>query len=596
MEKKADRMKPYYARNEEKRIILYDSLEINNEKYSAVDICFVCDTTGSMDKYIEPVRLILINFLDNVAKLINTKPRVAFVGYKDKLKDESNNVIPTPIEVRNFTTDYESMVEFITGIDCEGGSDTCEDVVEALKRALMLDWSSDLNYVYLIADAPPHGARYHLADVSDDFLEEDKDKPLEKLATHYRKSKINLAIIRCNNIVDIMIETISKYYNSRANKLRVIQINNEDLLKEDFTKHFLITLSKDIADLLAESRERDFKRIKRGTAELKEVEIDSEIKDGAQFSGVSYVGSISDIAFDNGKYNYNFSINKSEELKCKLAKQIVGTGLFSNCYHLQIKEDTSYVAKVPKILLTEPEEFRPEIEGTLLTDYFAKKFNKLLAKAESNAQNTEAATAARTMITVLPLKIIQGSLDPSIESKERRVFLAQSFLNGQYIKFNNNYGWRRQEQDKSTLLAQAFSHFTYEASMGYMMITDIQGIKKERDGIIITDPAIHSYVLKDHFGETNHGKIGMIRFFKTHDCNDYCKKLMLLNSKTIDKTKIESIKEKYKKEEDLNHLYKDFTINLDAWKKRIQSFDPKLDPDVAPVEIEEEDFVSRLIN
>jgi len=40
-------------------------------------------------------------------------------------------------------------------------------------------------------------------------------------------------------------------------------------------------------------------------------------------------------------------------------------------------------------------------------------------------------------------------------------------------------------------------------------------------------------------------------------------------------------------------LYKDFTINLDMWKKRTQSFDPRLDPDVVPVEIKEE---GRVIN
>ena len=83
--------------------------------------------------------------------------------------------------------------------------------------------------------------------------------------------------------------------------------------------------------------------------------------------------------------------------------------------------------------------------------------------------------------------------------------------------------------------------------------------RKERDEITITNPAIHSYMLKDHFGETNHG---MIKFFKTHEY----KKLMLLDPKTIDKSKIKNMKEEYKKEKDLDCSYKDFAINLDPWK------------------------------
>jgi hypothetical protein len=94
---------------------MYNAMEISNDKYSAADICFVCDTTGSMDRYIEPVRLILISFLNNIAELINTKPRVAFIGYKDKLKDdELNKVTSTPIEVKDFTKIWYSLLRELT--------------------------------------------------------------------------------------------------------------------------------------------------------------------------------------------------------------------------------------------------------------------------------------------------------------------------------------------------------------------------------------------------------------------------------------------------------------------------------------------------
>jgi len=584
MEKKAAPGMPYYTADDDIRVMLYGNMEISNEKYSAADICFICDITWSMDKYIIAVREILIEFINNVANIINTQPRVAFIGYRDK-GDKSQ------IESIGFTLNYNEIVDFIKKIDCEGGGDACEDIVTPLRKALTLDWSSDLNYVYLITDSPPHGKSYHAEGISDYYPEDDKEKLLEKLAVHYRKSKLNLGIIRCNDSVDIMINKIKEYYNSRLNELRVINVAEKELLEKDFAKHFLITLTKDIAGSLAQSREENFVRVRKKASEPDLIEGEYEMAFETLFNGKLNTGSITNLVFDGNQYNYKLSLTRSDEKSFKISSAKIGVGTFANCYALHVGKETNYVAKVPRIALSKPEELLPEIEATLLTKYFAEKFNHLLKQGENKEKKSKNRVLEFKQIKVLQLVIIENK---SEEVKKPKVFLAQKLLEGAYTKYNNNYGWRKKDKSSSSLLAQAFSHFTYEFSMGLMMVTDIQGTEKGSNELIITDPAIHSYVLKDHFGGTNHGKLGMIRFFKTHNCNDYCRMLYLMDPKKIDKSKLKEIKEKHKGKKSLEHLYAEFEYKIEAWRKKIQSFDPSKDLELALKEDEENEDLTQV--
>jgi len=578
---------PYYVKEDEMRAILYNDMKINNSKYSIADVCFVCDTSWSMNRYIIPIRDILIDFLSTITELINTRPRVAFIGYKDK-KDKNQ------IKSKGFTTKYEEMIDFIKEIECEGGDDTCEDIVTPLREALKLDWSSDLKYVYLITDSPTHGTRYHEDKCLDDYPDDDKDKLLEKLAVHYRKSKLNLGVLRCNDSVDIMIDIIRKYYNSRINKLRVINIINKELLKEDFVKHFLIILTEDFDDFLAQSREKNFARVTSKSSAVGFVEAEYELTLETSFNGRLNTGSITNLKFEDKQYNYNLNLTRSSEISFKISSARIGTGIFAECYPLHAGGDTGYVAKLPRIPVSKPEELLPKIEGTLFAKYFADKFNNFLKLAEKRNQKSKEGVVKSGRIQVLPLLIVE---DNTKESGRSKIFLAQKLLEGEYIKFNNNYGWKREGETPSNPLAQAFSHFTYEFSMGLMMVTNIQGMEmKEFDGepsgLMIIDPAIHSYVLKGHFGKKNHGKVGMIKFFKTHKCNVYCRMLCLMNPREIDKSKLAKIKEEHKGKEKLKHLYAQFEHKIEAWRKKIQFFDPNKDPELAFEESEEDSTVN----
>ncbi|RGB43206.1 kinase-like domain-containing protein [Rhizophagus diaphanus] len=92
-----------------------------------------------------------------------------------------------------------------------------------------------------------------------------------------------------------------------------------------------------------------------------------------------------------------------------------------------------------------------------------------------------------------------------------------------FKRFNINNGIIKEYH--STL--EAFAHFTYEQTKGYLVVYDLQGI--EIDGqFLLTDPAIHCED-RLRFGKTNLGERGIKEcFLANHKCGKVCEKLGLV--------------------------------------------------------------------
>jgi len=108
-----------------------------------------------------------------------------------------------------------------------------------------------------------------------------------------------------------------------------------------------------------------------------------------------------------------------------------------------------------------------------------------------------------------------------IELTEQGVYaLLEAFLPGEFQKFNDNMG-----RVMGGSLAQAFSHFTWEASKHTELMCDVQGIVDGK----FTDAMLHTVCGQAYGGGAhgNRGKRGIADFLDTHRCEGTCKALGL---------------------------------------------------------------------
>ena len=107
--------------------------------------------------------------------------------------------------------------------------------------------------------------------------------------------------------------------------------------------------------------------------------------------------------------------------------------------------------------------------------------------------------------------------------------VGERYLPGLFRKYNSNHGYVDLEAPDSDI-AQAFSHFTFEASGGKHMVLDLQGVhlgkgQRSRPHLFLTDPQVVS--LERSFGPGDLGEKGMRAFFRTHKCGKTCRQMKL---------------------------------------------------------------------
>lgn len=95
-----------------------------------------------------------------------------------------------------------------------------------------------------------------------------------------------------------------------------------------------------------------------------------------------------------------------------------------------------------------------------------------------------------------------------------------------FKKWNNNAGYVSDKIFSSTL--DAFSHWTYDITDGFLIVVDLQGVDRD-DRYVLTDPSINCK--EPRFGLTNLGSVGIEMFFKYHSCGAVCQAMGLKKNK-----------------------------------------------------------------
>jgi hypothetical protein len=562
---------------------LYQDFSVLNPYYkklygdTSLDIMFIVDCTGSMSGWISQVKTELSNIIDFIQ---NNNPhsaiRVSFVGYRDHdVKEKTRK-----FSIHDFTEDINAMKSFIQSVTAHGGADGPEDVTGGLKKALEQNWSSTAKYAVLICDAPCHGTQYHDQGSGDYFQSGCPNKLVpEELIKEFSAKEITFYGVKIDNSTDKMYKILSEAYEAEMKKpiivgnlghctdklgffvsqgasqtLSAVTVNHIPL------KEILLCLEKEASVSQDEMNEEyktklngflgrinsmnnesisEKKNASENNCDKMEVEAAENIKEekilelkitentSPDFNNLNkdMLSPIEANCFSffikkdrhtNINWKNPYIQNSCIKSKVKISSEPFSSGAMRYAFYMKDEElGQNLVGKIPKIMSKERytiESLAKELEAITISSNIAQDFNERIVNTVSD--------------TKLLLNFIHNYIYQILDDRhEYKYYSVENYIKGDYVKYNNNAGWMSDKNTEQSMIAQAFSHFSWQLTKGYLMIVDLQGV-----GGYLTDPAIHCLNPKK-YGDGNLGYIGMMKFFFSHNCNKYCKQLELIHPK-----------------------------------------------------------------
>ena len=514
-----------------------------------LDIMFICDCTKSMGPWILAVK----NEIKNIISFITTnnklaKIKISFLGYRD-IKDKAR------FEIKDFTEDFTSLENFISKIDADGSGDFPEDITGALDKALKLSWrNNSTKYCLLIADSPCHGKKYSNKEYEDDYPEGDPNglNP-EILISDFAIKNITLYFIKINNDNDKMNEIFNNCYilahkkhkpiiivelgKSTKNLGFVVSVTADEALNRNISENMSLSsiinqisekrkISKSLSDSISSNKKSvkiQFKNVKIlrqkvDTSRTFDIFLSNNNK---TVNAICHSFLIKKDRHMNINWENPYISHYTVETKCVIDQKPFSEGALRYAYYLYDNEvSMKFVGKLDKKITNirnNLEGYSRELESITICHHISNEFDERIVNIIPKDK------------TDILLKYIHCYIyEITSPSSSNRYYYVEDYLPGNYIKYNNNTGWVAKDVAEQTLVAQAFSHFSYQYTQGYLMIVDLQGV-----GGFLTDPQIHC-LDEDKFGIGNLGYTGFIKFFLTHNCNKYCKALGLIHPNRAD--------------------------------------------------------------
>ena len=478
-----------------------------------VDLCFMVDCTGSMDRYIAEVKGKIQDLVEDIRrKFTSLKLFISFVGYRDH-SDGANR-----ITFLDFSQSVPIFKEFVENVRVGGGGDEPEDVFGGIEQVCNLTWSRPTRILFHVGDAPCHGRRFH-NDAYDEFPDGDpRGLKIEDLLRKVKQLGLIYYFARLNNTTDKMIAEFAAVMGG-PDQIDTFELKDASDLMPAVSEAISESILATEAATLATERYNPTTIIHKGVTpkgvkSLKPFHIDPRIPnwDTIDTEEVLMLRNIlprnltelqQPLKVESRKRRVKICPNPFEEG----AQRIAYYG--KECSFEPVK---SVVFKEYKLLgegLNTLERYKEEMEIQSIAAFLAQTFKSI------------APTGCKEVVFT---KVFTVSFN---ERSKRFCCSQEKLMDGSYVKYNSNCGFVNKMEYTATL--NAFSHWTYHYTDGYLMVVDLQGVKIEKDGkvtFLLTDPAIHCKDLL-RFGSCNLGKMGMSRFFRTHACNSICRSLRL---------------------------------------------------------------------
>lgn len=528
------------------KVTILDSVRKNLRELQAIEVLFVMGITSSMRPYLTQCKNTIHALKNNMKKTLpNCEISWGFLGYRESGSRNQFEILP-------FTEDHNKFHRFLDSVEPQGGCANMNNVTVAFEKIQSFAWTAQTRIVFYIAEAAYQEKEFcnDSESMSFSFSDLNKDhskKKLENYVNKLQEKKVYLFLIEIQDRSSKMIETIMNAYGNKNSEQNHSNFGLKRIkYKEIDDNFFLNSVEEYIANSYRISR-NDFR------SNLRYV-MQNSINENAfrkHLPRPSYDYNANNLTEENRKNHHHqalyreknnlivpkvvldYLFNNFHENECKIsnyslkdfawnAKQIylqrqdkfsdkirVYWDEFNNGSNRKVffcrlnsTPNVLYVLKKYQNVKQTFDTARLDINCRLLAEYFAKEFSKLLTEAKN-------------------ISLVENTVCQIGDE----YFNLEEFLEGNFVKYNNNLEYYSQNLDEADQIAQTFSHWSFEFSKQKYLVHDLQGV-----GLRFTDIQITSCDKENNnFGVGNFGFDGLLAFVVQHKCNSYCKKLKLQN-------------------------------------------------------------------
>lgn len=431
------------------------------------------------------------------------------------------------------------MRSFLSGLRATGGADAPEDVLGGLNQALNATWKHRTRCIIHIADAPPHGRTLHdFGDYYDNYPNPGSEPHRlthAPLLIRMIGLRINYCLLRINDYTDRMAYTFLQAYAAASAHCTLLNTN----------KYFSYATShikpNTAGGLLFQEAELGI------TFHALQRLVINAVTTSATHTAIRTVPqdnieSTPNMPLENVRPQWTMEWLNETLIVQGFSPDVIVRG--ANTLNDMMAQDSSIT--MSRMDLTIHKRPQPFAQGSLRavsyarTDasnihYVVKWFKKPGSRIDDLIEDMRIQALCKSFALEFNAVLenehsVDFIVTACFKGRSKKTFgdeyiSIEPYVDGTHVKYNGNDGYVNTDipDDPSNQAAQAFSHFTFERSQGQFLVCDLQGV-----GELLTDPVIHTRDQKRFDrSKTNSNEEGFKLFFRTHECNDICRKLML---------------------------------------------------------------------
>eukprot|EP00928_Gymnodinium_smaydae_P061053 TRINITY_DN450_c1_g1_i1.p1 TRINITY_DN450_c1_g1~~TRINITY_DN450_c1_g1_i1.p1 ORF type:complete len:1127 (-),score=178.94 TRINITY_DN450_c1_g1_i1:182-3562(-) len=461
----------------QRRLAQIDSVLNIYEQAERINLCFVVDCTGSMRSHIQSVNRQIFSIVREMsARLPSMQLHVAFVGYRD-------HGDATRLEICPFTTSVEDFRNFVGSVGAWGcGGDIPEDVLGGLNAASNLQWDvggAATRVLIHMGDAPCHGHHYQERSCfthKDNYPDGDPEG-LEPAALLSRLKDLNVQYVfgRINGTTDKMIRLFNEEAGGEYIQSR--ELRDASLVSATVTASLQASVATTVSTLAA--AEGGLSRRVRTSDEVpiwRDVKmIDVELRRHLPFE------SIDDLRRPPSATAPRVAVGGS---RVQLAPLPFSQGETRTARFALVEGREPAVAKHMKRSFHAASETGDDLSDD--EEDTAAALDEMLALSEVSAVASFLADRFTSQYDGdVSIRFLESHV--AIPSSGGTPFnLEDQLPAAEFQRFSNNIGWWEPGADETLM---KFMRWTHEATDGYMMVVDLQGVRTEH-GFVLTDPCI----------------------------------------------------------------------------------------------------------